>query len=207
MRADDVLTSRAVSTDEALLAAVRDEVIAYGVRRATATSIAQRAGVSRMTVYRRGGGVRQLLLDALTREFDTDIAALLEATSAEHGRARLVDVAVSGVRLLTESELVTALRRHDPELLLPYLVDRHGHSQQAVLALFTTLLEAGLADGSIRPLDVPTAAVVLLHAVQDFVVSAGVVAGATDPARLEAELTHLVDAYLAPAAQPKDGSR
>lgn len=35
-----------VATDDALLAAVHDEVIDYGVRRATATSIAKRAGVS-----------------------------------------------------------------------------------------------------------------------------------------------------------------
>ena len=72
-----------LSTDDALLAAVRDEVLAYGVRRATATSIAHRAGVSRVTVYRRGGGIRQLL-DALVAEFRNaveEVTALVPRSS------------------------------------------------------------------------------------------------------------------------------
>ena len=193
------------ATEERLLTAVRDEVIAYGVRRATATSIAQRAGVSRMTVYRRGGGVKQLVLDALSQEFETFLAGVFAAVEqgrpARHARDRLVTGVVEAVRVASHAPLVTALRRHDPELLLPYLVDRHGRTQQAVLAYTEHLVAAGVADGSVRDVDVRTAAHVLLHALQDFVISAEILAGTKDLVDLDGEIAHLVDAYLAPAGQ------
>ncbi|MBK8755765.1 MAG: TetR/AcrR family transcriptional regulator [Actinomycetales bacterium] len=167
------------ATDDALLAAVHDEVIDYGVRRATATSIAKRAGVSRMTVYRRGGGVKQLVLDALSREFDTLLRqAFVEATASPGGAAargtdapgippalrtasgtdapgipavrdQLAAAVVVGVRALAGSTLVHALLRHDPELLVPYLVDRHGESQLAL----RPLCDASHRGGHRRPLD------------------------------------------------------
>ncbi len=193
------------AAQDRLLAAVRDEVIAYGVRRATATSIAQRAGVSRMTVYRRGGGVKQLVLDALSLEFETFLADVVGGAGAPHARARLVRGVVGAVRAAGQAPLVTALRRHDPELLLPYLVDRHGRTQQAVLAVTTAALEAGLADGSVRPVDVRTAAHVLLHALQDFVISAEILARTDGLVDLEGELAHLVDSYLAPPAPAAQG--
>lgn len=59
----------AESTEALVLAAVREEVMAYGVRRATATSIARRAGVSRVTVYRVGGTINDLVMSALVSEF------------------------------------------------------------------------------------------------------------------------------------------
>ena len=188
-------------TEERLLAAVRDEVIAYGVRRATATSIAQRAGVSRMTVYRRGGGVKQLVLDALSREFETFLAAVSSDVRAPHARGRLVAGVVAAIAAASHAPLVSALRRHDPELLLPYLVDRHGRTQQAVLAYTAAMVEAGVADGSVRPVDVRTASYVLLHALQDFVISAEILATTKDLVDLDGEVAHLVDAYLAPKGE------
>ena len=196
-------TDRTDPTEERLLAAVRDEVIAYGVRRATATSIAQRAGVSRMTVYRRGGGVKQLVLDALSREFETFLAQVSSDVRAPHARGRLVAGVVSAIRAASHAPLVGALRRHDPELLLPYLVDRHGRTQQAVLAYTAAMVEAGVADGSVRPVDVRTASYVLLHALQDFVISAEILAATKDLVDLDAEVAHLVDAYLAPAGEAR----
>ena len=98
-------------------------------------------------------------------------------------------------------EKATELQRlhDDPELLLPYLVDRHGRTQQAVLAYTAAMVEAGVADGSVRPVDVRTASYVLLHALQDFVISAEILAATKDLVDLDSEVAHLVDAYLAPA--------
>ena len=225
-----------VATDDALLAAVHDEVIDYGVRRATATSIAKRAGVSRMTVYRRGGGVKQLVLDALSHEFDTLLRhAFLEATataSATAGgagaassgtdapgippavqtpsamdspgipavRDHLAAAVVVGVRALAGSTLVHALLRHDPELLVPYLVDRHGESQQAFVRYVTPVIAAGIADRSIRAGDPHLLAIVLLHALQGFVVSTDILRRELDAASLDAEVARLVHGYLRPDA-------
>lgn len=186
------------TTDQALIAAVREEVLAYGVRRATATSIASRAGVSRMTVYRRGGGVKQLVLDALSREFETQIAEVVHDARGATVRDRLTDAVVGGVRALTSSALVTALLRHDPELLVPYLVDRLGHSQTAFVRVVTPLLEAGIVEGSVRNADPEALARVLLHAVQGFVVSSGIIRLDLSQDEVDDELRHLVDGYLRP---------
>ena len=187
------------TTDQALITAVREEVLAYGVRRATATSIASRAGVSRMTVYRRGGGVKQLVLDALSHEFETQIADVVSGARGETVRDRLTDAVVGGVSALASSPLVTALLRHDPELLVPYLVDRLGHSQTAFVRVVTPLLEAGIVEGSVRNADPEALARVLLHAVQGFVVSSGIIRLDLSQDEVDDELRHLVDGYLRPA--------
>jgi AcrR family transcriptional regulator len=192
------------TTDDALLAAVRDEVLAYGVRRATATSIAQRAGVSRVTVYRRGGGIKQLLLDALVGEFASaaeEVAArVLDEESPANGRETVVAVAAGMVETLSQAPLVAALLEHDPELLLPYLVDRHGRSQQLMLASMAAAIAEGVADGSIRRADPALLSVVLLHALTPFVVGSRVLTASHDHELVQQEVRLLVDGYLAPRA-------
>ncbi len=91
-----------------------------------------------------------------------------------------------------------ALLRHDPELLVPYLVDRHGHSQQAFVRYVEPVIAAGVADGSIRPGNPHVLATVVLHAVQGFVVSTDILGRELDEATLDAELARLVHGYLRP---------
>jgi AcrR family transcriptional regulator len=189
--------------DDVLLDAVREEVLAYGVRRATATSIAQRAGVSRVTVYRRGGGIKQLVLDALVGEFARTIEQVARRVAEERtpatGRANVVEVAVGIIESLSQAPLVGALLTHDPELLLPYLVDRFGRSQQLMLAALSTAIAEGMADGSIRRGDPDLAAQVLLHALTPFVVGSRMLTAGHSSEEVLSEIRHLVDSYLAPA--------
>ena len=192
------------STHDALLAAVRDEVLAYGVRRATATSIAQRAGVSRVTVYRRGGGIKQLLLDALVGEFaraaEEVATRVIDQEAPANGRETVVAVAAGMVETLIRAPHVAALLEHDPELLLPYLVDRHGRSQQLMLASMAAAIADGIADGSVRRADPALLSVVLLHALTPFVVGSRVVTASHDHEQVQEEVRLLVDGYLAPRA-------
>jgi len=195
-----------MSEDDALLVAVRDEVLAYGVRRATATSIAQRAGVSRVTVYRRGGGIKQLILDALVHEFVRVVEQVSAQIERDHrpatGRARVVATAAAMVEALSQAPLVAALLEHDPELLLPYLVDRHGRSQLVMLETMSGAISAGMEDGSIRRADPDLLSVVLLHALTPFVVGSRVVTGRHElPAVLD-EVRILVGSYLTPREGP-----
>ncbi|HST43382.1 MAG TPA: helix-turn-helix domain-containing protein, partial [Conexibacter sp.] len=59
--------------DDALLDATRACVLAVGVRRTTVTDVARRAGVSRMTLYRRYPDVTSLIQALMTREFSAII--------------------------------------------------------------------------------------------------------------------------------------
>src|SRR3954449_7915646 len=57
------------SADDALLDAARACVLAVGVRRTTFSDVARRAGVSRMTLYRRFPDLETLLSTLMTWEF------------------------------------------------------------------------------------------------------------------------------------------
>lgn len=186
-------------SDAAILDAARESVLQVGVRRTTATEVARRAGVSRMTLYRRFGDVEQLLVALLTREIGALLADLAGQTDAlGSGRQRLVELSLRGVDRLAADPLLARLIELDPELLLPYLVDRAGTSQLQTRAALAAVLAEGQSDGSIRPTDSDAVGWVLLVVLQAFVFGARMLAAQTDPAAVRAELGILLDRYLAP---------
>src|SRR6478736_859810 len=62
--------------EDGLLDAARASILAVGWRRTTLTDVARRAGVSRMTLYRRWPDMQSLLADLMTREWTTAMAAV-----------------------------------------------------------------------------------------------------------------------------------
>ena len=56
----------------------------------------------------------------------------------------------STVAALRENELFHKIVQVDPELLLPYLLDRRGRTQDALLALLEAGIREGQRDGSVR---------------------------------------------------------
>jgi AcrR family transcriptional regulator len=184
--------------DATILDAARESVLQVGVRRTTATEVARRAGVSRMTLYRRFGDIEQLLVALLTREIGTLLADLAGQTDGlGNGRQRLVELSLRGVDRLAADPLLARLIELDPELLLPYLVDRAGTSQLQARAALAAVLAEGQADGSIRATDSDAVGWVLLVVLQAFVFGARMLAAQTDPAAVRAELGILLDRYLA----------
>jgi AcrR family transcriptional regulator len=185
--------------EDAVLDAARACVLAVGVRRTTLTDIARRAGVSRMTLYRRWPDVRTIVGDLMTREW---LALAAEAVSEGSGdaRTRLVDTLVTGTRRIREHPLFQKIVEVDPEILLPYLVTRLGASQTAFLRLIAKGLTAGHADGSIRA-DVPTRqARSVLLIIQSFALSLPIMTGEgelTDDA-FDDQLRHILNRTLAP---------
>lgn len=184
--------------DGKLLAAIRDSVVLHGVRRTTANDIAERAGMSRMTFYRRMGSVENAVLAALTQEFRSSTGAVRTGAPAGSGRDQLVHFAVESVRVFATSELLASIAERDPEFLVPYVTDRFGASQQLILEQLQALLNTGAADGSIEP--AAGTAVTLLLAVQGVALSSRVLLkmGAFDDALTE--LAKILERYLTPAA-------
>lgn len=188
-------------TTRAILDATRSSVLDFGVRRTTLTNIARRAGVSRMTVYRRYPDVDAVLRDLMTREFGATLAATAaEAAGAgEDGRARIRRQVTAGVRELRGHPLLRKVMDAEPELLLPYVLGRVGATQRHALELLTAAVEAGQADGSVRAGDPAVIARALLLAAQSFLFSGGAARDGEPPAPvLDAELERIVDAALAP---------
>jgi AcrR family transcriptional regulator len=230
----DAVTPAGRRTDtDAVLDAVRDCVLAVGVRRTTLSDVARRAGVSRMTLYRTWPDVRSLVGDLMTREWQavTDAAAARlgppdaagstptdavgggppdaagsppDSANGPSARARVVATLVSVTRTIRDHPLFRKIVEVDPELLLPYLLDRRGASQEYFLESGAKLVAAGQREGSIRPGDPVLFARAMLLVGQSYAMSGRTMADAAaggdgpDLATLDAELACMLDRYLAP---------
>ncbi|MFE6622439.1 TetR/AcrR family transcriptional regulator [Streptomyces sp. NPDC057740] len=160
------------SDGDAVLDAVRDCVLAVGVRRTTLTDVARRAGVSRMTLYRRWPDVRSLVGDLMTREWvAVATGAMPERRAEANARGLIVDGLVAGVEAFRTHPLFRKIVDVDPELLLPYVLDRRGASQEALIALLADAVREGHADGSVHAGHVERQARALLLIVQSFTLS------------------------------------
>lgn len=191
------------TSDDVVLDAARDCVLAVGVRRTTLTDVARRAGVSRMTIYRRWPDVRTLVADLMTREFVALVRDVVRAERAGPAGPAVIDNLVTGAGAFRAHPLFRKIVDVDPELLLPYLLERRGASQDAMLQMIERDLRAGHDDGSIRAdgdTTRQTRAVLLI--VQSFVMSAQTMTD-DDNAALSAdafddELRRILEGYLLP---------
>ncbi|MEW2249233.1 TetR/AcrR family transcriptional regulator [Streptomyces sp. NPDC006975] len=186
-----------------VLDAVRDCVLAVGVRRTTLTDVARRAGVSRMTLYRRWPDVRSLVGDLMTREWiGVATAAMPERTPRRSARELIVEGLVRGVEAFRAHPLFNKIVDVDPELLLPYVLDRRGASQEALLDLLAGGVRDGHADGSVRAGHPERQARALLLVVQSFTLSLRTMTDEDDPdldaAALLGELRTILERTLTP---------
>ena len=190
---DDTEPSRTADRpDDALLDAARASILAVGWKRSTLTDVARRAGVSRMTIYRRWPDMQTLLGDLMTREWSGLVEAY-DGTPLE----RLAGGVASAVTALRGNELFAKIVHVDPELLLPYLLDRRGRTQDGLLALLEATVAEGQEDGSVRVGDPVLLARSVLLATYGFALSVPTMTdGRLDATDFEAELRSLVERYL-----------
>lgn len=153
--------------DERLRAAARRAFARHGYAGATIERIAQEAGLSRVTLHRRGID-RDALLGALAEEAaDAYRRALWPAlTSAGSGRERL-EAALDAICATADRELdvLVALRARRDAVFHDDAVAA-GDAGLGTRAVFfeplARLLRDGAADGSLRPQDDPDAVAVVL---------------------------------------------
>jgi AcrR family transcriptional regulator len=179
-----------------LLTAARETVLAVGVRRTTLADVARRAGVSRMTIYRAFPDVATLVSALMTEEFAALIADVTAATSGlRTGRERLVAATVHAAREIPNNPVFRRVADVDPELLLPYVVQRLGATQRTAAGLLRTWIAEGQRDGSIRRGDARLLAHSVLLTTQSFILAARV-AGAPPRTKALGEFRELLDRYL-----------
>ena len=196
---------RSTSPDDAYLDAARDAILAVGWSRTTLTDIARRAGVSRMTLYRRWPDTQTLLADLMTREWGHVVA---EAADGGDGDSldRIARGIVATVQALRANALLRRIVDVDPEVLLPYLLDRRGRSQEMVADALAGLIAQGQRDKTIRRGDPVVLARSLVLVCHGFTLSAHTMSDLTDDdqvsrdadvSHLDRELDTLVRRYLA----------
>ncbi|CAJ60230.1 MULTISPECIES: TetR/AcrR family transcriptional regulator [Frankia] len=193
------------SGEDAVLDAAKASLLAVGVRRTTLTEVARRAGVSRMTLYRRWPDLRSLVGDVMTREWTRVVtAAAARPTAPDRSGGDLddlVDHIIATVEAFRTNPVYLRIIETDPELLLPYLTERRGATQQMIIDLLAGQLDAAARSGTVRPVEPAALAVMVLLVVQSFVLSADALAGPVPAATLAAELRRLLRGYLAPDAK------
>ena len=199
-------TDREPAPDDGYLDAAREAILAVGWSRTTLTDVARRAGVSRMTLYRRWPDMQTMLADLMTREWGRVVGESATPTTPEDAtaRSRIARGVVATVQGLRANELLRRIIDLDPELLLPYLLDRRGRSQDVIAGALAALVREGQADGSVRVGDPDTLARALLLACHGFTLSAHTMVDQASPDRdadvsaFDDELADLVERYLAP---------
>jgi AcrR family transcriptional regulator len=196
--------------DRQILNAARACVLAAGVHETTFNDIARRAGVSRMTLYRRYSDVGSLISELLGREF---ARILREHTQVPPGappdprqaRQRLVETVLDCVEAFQEDPLMTQVLDAEPEILTPYLFNKFGSTQQIAIDLLAHRLNLGHKDGSIRRGSVAVQAHAIVLTVQSFIVSASA-SGPVPRDRLRTELRLILDGYLRPTADDEESA-
>jgi AcrR family transcriptional regulator len=195
-------------TENAILDAAAECVLAFGMRRTSLSDVARRAGVSRPTVYRRWPDRQALVADLMTRELAAVFTAAMKGDGEAGGepdrpgqvRAHAVGQFLAAAAGLRAHPLLTKIIEVDPELLQPYIFDRLGTSQRMALQFVAGRIRAGQRDGSVRTGDVTAMSATVLLSIQSLVLSARTTASVVSTAQLDAEAAMLLDRYLSPAA-------
>ena len=159
------------------LDAARDCILDVGWKRTTLTDVARRAGVSRMTIYRAWPDMQTLLADLMTREWAGVVTSVPEAQGGAVDPERVAVVVVAAVRSLRANPLFRRILDVDPDLVVPYLLDRRGRSQDLILDALAARLAIGQQQGNLRSGEPVLVARTILLAAHGFALSAHTMAG------------------------------
>jgi AcrR family transcriptional regulator len=191
-------------SERQILDAARACVLAAGVHDTTLNDVARRAGVSRMTLYRRYSDIGSLISEVLGHEFarilrENTETPPLASPDTRTARRKLVETVLAVVRAFHADPLMRQVLDVEPEILMPYLINRFGSTQQIAVNLLANRLDAGYRDGSIKKGSIAVQAHSIVLTAQAFIISAAAT-GPIPVTRLLDELGAMLDAYLAPDA-------
>jgi AcrR family transcriptional regulator len=173
-------------------------VLDFGLRRATVTEVARRAGLSRITVYRRYRDGGELLRAVMIREFAALLAEAERAVAGlPEGRELAVATVLATVARLSAHPLFVRLLELEPETLLPYLIGPPGRFQTLAREHLAARLAAAQSAGEVRPGDPHEFAAAVETAARGTTFAAPAQSKA-ERERALAELAAIVDAYLRP---------
>jgi AcrR family transcriptional regulator len=181
-----------------VLDAARATVLDFGVRRATLTEVARRAGLSRMTVYRRYADGNQLMRALMSREFGAVlIEAQRQAVGVPDPLERVLVGLLGTLRMLMEHPLMDRLLQIEPEMLIPYLTERVGEFQRAGRRALAEWIAQAQREGAIRPGDPEALAATIELSVRGVVLAARVMSSAERAAALD-QTGRMIRGYLTP---------
>lgn len=151
----------------ALLDATELAIATYGVARLSLERVAECAGMSRATIYRRGVTLEALVSGVLERAMDSLRATLWSSlTGLDPADVRL-RAALEAILTATEQHLAALsglFAAHRPNLDPFHTLGPDGLTLDVFAAPLERLLADGALDGSLRPVEPKVTATVLLSA-------------------------------------------
>ena len=154
------------TTEQRVIEGARRAIAAGGWQSATLTRIAEEAGVSRMTLHRRGLG-RDEIFALLARDYEEAFrAALWPSVTGKGSGAERLEAMLVAVCEVTEDHLsFLAALDEEADRRFFHEKDEEVHSREGYINPIERLLADGIADGSLRPVEIEETATVLVNAV------------------------------------------
>jgi AcrR family transcriptional regulator len=163
------VSTRTRAPGDDVLEGVRRAVSKFGWHGATLERIAQEAGISRVTLHRRGIS-KATILRSLAERYEADYREALwpALTSSDSGRERL-EQALDAICALTERHLETLIALSDEEdsvLFHEETGEPLASSREFLLEPVRKIVDDGARDGTLRAADPTETATVLLNVVE-----------------------------------------
>ncbi|HSV39997.1 MAG TPA: helix-turn-helix domain-containing protein [Nocardioidaceae bacterium] len=187
-----------------LLDAAYELFCRYGIQRTTMDDVARRAGLSRITVYRRVSSKEALVEQVMLRQFRGHAAQfLVEVARADTLADRLVVGFISSLRAIRSDPLIEGLLSADPQTVAPSVMGEHGSTLTVVAQFLAGQLRREQDAGTIAStVDVDLVAELMVRISTSFLLTPSSLVDLDDDAQLE----DIARCYLAPMLAPRPGT-
>lgn len=194
---------RAESADDKerrILAAAREQFVHAGIQRTTMDDVARRAGVSRITVYRRFATKDDLVERTVQAEFERYFRQFLEDVAPARTVAERVELGfLSSLRAVQGNALIGGLLQAEPGQLVPSMSNDQGRTVATVRAFLAEQLRREQAAGHVSAdLEVDLVAEMMVRISTSFLVIPSQVVDLSDDDQVRA----LARRFLVPMLEP-----
>ncbi|RZS43570.1 TetR family transcriptional regulator [Herbihabitans rhizosphaerae] len=183
-----------------LLDAAYEQFCRMGIRRSTMEDVARRAGMSRITAYRRIATKDALVEQVVRREFRRYFDQfLLDIRQAKTVGDRVVLGFVSSLQAIRRNPLIGGLMATEPEMVVPSLINDGGRTQATVQRFVAGQLRAEQQAGNVSDeLNVELVAEMMTRVSTSFLISPSQVIDLDD----DEQLREVARKFLVPMLEP-----
>lgn len=186
-----------------LLDAAYEQFCRMGIRRSTMEDVARRAGVSRITAYRRFATKDALVEQVVRREFRRYFDQfLLDIQLAETAADRVVLGFASALRAIRHNPLIGGLMAVEPDVLVPSMVSDGGDTLATVQRFVAGQLRREQHAGNVaEDVDVELVAELMTRVSASFLVTPSQVVDLDD----DEQVREVARRFLVPMLRPRQG--
>jgi len=187
-----------------VLDAAYEQFCRMGIQRSTMEDVARRAGVSRITVYRRFATKDALVEQVVRREFRRYFDQFLEEIAqAETVADRVVLGFVSALRAIRGNPLIGGLMSTEPGLIVPSMISDEGRTLATVRRFVAGQLRHEQRAGNVSAdLDVDFVAEMMVRISASFLAIPSLLVDLDDDEQLAALARRFLVPMLEPPASP-----